>query len=278
VRAALLLGVVALVPMAPLLVLRPEARAATMDVVAWALLVVAYGSVWFALCAFVNALARSSAFNAMTLVGTWVVLVLVLPLLLNLLVNQLAPAPSRIELATETRIVTIRNLNQLSDRFGTEYTHVGRPEVLRPKDGRLEVPQRMRAFFLAAQALDAGLDGLMDRFDAQLAHQQSLVDRWGVVSPAVVAHEGMASLSGNGSQRYLEFQRQVKTYHDAWKAWFAPRIVDGLAIQPEHLAQLPAWHWREVTSGETGWRLLQLAAPAARSLKTALAPAGVWIP
>jgi ABC-2 type transport system permease protein len=270
VRAALLLGIAVLLPVALLWALRPEARASMTDVLAWALLVVAYGAFWFALCAWINALGRSSAFNAMVLIGSWVMLVLVLPLLMNLFVNLCYPSPSRIELATQTRVVTIRNLNRLSDRFGRDYEHVSRPDILRPKDGKLEVPDRLRAFFIEAQTLDEELDGLMDRFDTQLERQQSLVDRWGLLSPAVVVHEGMAALSGNGAQRYLEFQQQVKAYHERWKAWFAPRILEGLAIQPQQLSQLPTWHWREVATAHTPLRLLQLTLVSALLLTLAL--------
>jgi ABC-2 type transport system permease protein len=272
VRAALLLSIAVLLPMVLLLILRPEARAATAlsDLLLWALLVVAYGSFWFALCAWINTLARGSAFNAMVLIGAWVLLVLVLPLLLNLLVGLRHPAPSRIELATQTRIVTIQNLNRLADRFGSEYQHVNRPDVLLPKDGKLEVPERLRAFFISEQTLDAQLDALMDKFDTQLELQQSFVDRWGFVSPAVVVHEGMAALAGNGAQRYLEFQRQVKQYHDDWKAWFAPRILEGLAITPGDLPQLPTWRWREMPAAETPLRLLQLASMAAVLLTLAM--------
>jgi ABC-2 type transport system permease protein len=262
VRALLLLGVAVVLPLVLLLVFHADARESPAGLLAWPGLVLAYGSFWFALCAAINSLARSSAFNAMTLVGLWVLLVLVLPLLLNLVVNLAHPAPSRIELATQTRIATIRNLNALAERFGREYEHVNRPELLRPKDGKLAVPERMRAFFLEAHTLDADLDALMDRFDAQLERQQSLVDRWGFVSPAVTVHEGLADLSGNGAERYLEFQRQIKEHHDAWKAWFAPRIVEGLAIEPPHLPQMPRWHWQEAGAPHSPLRLIQLAALA----------------
>lgn len=274
VRATVLLGVAVFLPMVLLLIFRAEAREHLADVAAWAVLGIVYGLVWFALCAWVNSLARSSAFNAMVLIGAWVVIVLILPLLLNLIVSQHHPAPSRIELATQTRLVTTRNLNELADRFGREYQHVNRPDVLLPRDGKLEVPDRMRAFFLSAQTLDAQLDALLDQFDTQLERQQSIVDRWGFISPAVVAHEGMAALSGNDAQRYLEFQRQVKAYHETWKAWFAPRILEGLAIQPEHLAQLPTWQWREVATSHTPLRLLQLTLIAALLATLALRKLG----
>jgi len=272
VRAVLLLGSAVLLPVLVISLVRLEARApaALLDLLLWAALVVAYGCFWFALSAWVNTLARSSAFNALVLIGSWVLLVLVMPLLINLLVGLRHPAPSRIELATQTRIVTTENLERLQDRFGTEYMHVNRPDVLIPKDGKLEVPERLRAFFLHDQALDAELDTMLDRFDVQLERQQRLVDRWGFISPAITVHEGMAALAGNGAQRYVEFQRQVKAYHEKWKAWFSPRILEGRAIAPNDVAQLPRWQWHEVSTAATGLRLLQLASIAGLLLTLSL--------
>lgn len=260
VRAGLLLGTTVLLPALALLLFREEARTtgALPDLLRWAALVLAYGGFWFSLCAAVNSLGRGSAFNALVLIGSWVLLVLVLPLLLNLLVGLVHPAPSRIELATQTRIAMIRSLNQLDEQFGSEYRHVEQPEVLIPRDGRLDVPERLRAFFSANLALDAELDDMMDHFDEQLARQQRMVDRWGFLSPAVVVHEGMAALAGNGAQRYLSFQQQVKVYHEHWKAWFEPRILEGLAVMPDDLDRFPQWQWRESSAGATFWRLAQL--------------------
>jgi ABC-2 type transport system permease protein len=272
VRAALLLGTAVLIPIVLLLLFRSQSRTsmALVDLLQWAALVIAYGSFWFALCAWVNTLGRTSAFNALVLIGSWVLLVLVLPLLVNLLVSVRHPAPSRIELATQTRIVTTENLSRLQERFGSEYVHVSRPDVLLPKDGRLAVSERMRAFFLHNQALDAQLDGLLDRFDVQLERQQRLVDRWGFLSPAITVHEGMAALAGNGAQRYLEFQRQVKAHHESWKAWFEPRVLEGLAITTDDLQRLPRWQWRETRAAATPLRLLQLALIAGVLLALAL--------
>lgn len=272
IRAVLLLGTAVSLPVLVILLVRTEARtpAALLDLLLWAALVAAYGCFWFALSAWVNTLARSSAFNALVLIGSWVLLVLVMPLLVNLLVDLRHPAPSRIELATQTRIVTTENLQRLQHRFGTEYLHVDRPDVLIPRNGKLEVPERLRAFFLHDQALDAELDALLDRFDVQLEGQQRLVDQWGFISPAITVHEGMAALAGNGAQRYLEFQRQVKAYHEKWKAWFSPRILEGRAIAPSDVSQLPTWQWHEVPTAATALRLLQLASIAGLLLTLAV--------
>ncbi|MEY4579774.1 MAG: hypothetical protein RL701_4477, partial [Pseudomonadota bacterium] len=86
----------------------------------------------------------------------------------------------------------------------------------------------------------------------------------GIVSPAILVHEGMAAIAGNGTKRYQRFQQQVTTFHDAWQRFFAPRIRDGLAITEPDFARMPSWTWHEDdvqrVRDETLMRLLQMVA------------------
>ncbi len=247
VRASVLLGCTVVVPVLILLAVRPEARSLqSLPLVGiWTGLVIGYGLFWFALCALVNVLARSSAFNALTLFGAWVVLVLIMPIVVNLVVGALSPAPSRVDLATQTRLITMDSLTRFKDKYGSDYGYVTDPSSLVPKNGRFVVADRMRAFFLDGKNMDDKIEKVLDRFDAQLAGQQRLVDRYGMISPAILAHEGMATLAGNGSNRYMEFQREVKTYHERWKAYFEPRILNGIAINEADFVSMPVWNWHE---------------------------------
>jgi ABC-2 type transport system permease protein len=264
IRALSVIGLAVVVPLILLLIARPEAFLEPLSLAMWLALIVAYALFWFALVALVNALGRSSAFNALALIGLWVLIVLVAPLLLNLAVSAASPAPSRAELATRMRLIVNDKLSRHDALLGSEYRYVKRPEALLPKDGRFEVSDRTRAFFLLGQEMDQLLQDAQDRFDAQLGGQQRLVDRWGFLSPAVVAHEGMAALAGNGSLRYLAFQQQVAAFHERWRAWFEPRILDGIAITEADFAQMPRWQWQEPPASLLWWdaalRLAQLLA------------------
>lgn len=267
-RAAAVLGTVLLMMAGALLAARPELRtAAGLATLAGAMgVVTAYGLFWFALAAAVNALGRSSAFNALLLVAAWVLLVLVLPVLLNLAVQSASPAPSRIELATRTRLVTIEGLNRYNQLLSADYRYVAQPEALLPKDGKIEVASRLRAFYLISRDTDREIEGLLQQFDTQLAGQQALVDRWCWMSPAIVANEALTSLSGNGSRRYLHFKRLVGRFHADWKAFFEPRLLAGMAMSVDDLQRLPRFAWTE-PSGTELWSAvlrgaLQLAVPA----------------
>lgn len=245
VRAGVIIGLAVLVPALALLITRYSVLDGAVLVVLalWVVLVVAYGLFWFALSALINSLGRASATNALLLIGTWVLLVLVVPVVLNLAVSQAHPAPSRTDLATQTRLVTIDGLNRYENLFSQEY--VDQPEALLPRNGRLEVAPRMRAYYLMEEFVDQRLAAVLARFDRQLAAQQVLVDQLSFISPAIVANEGMASLAGNGTRRYERFKQQVIVFHQSWRGYFVPRVRDGIAVVEADFARFPRWSWRE---------------------------------
>ena len=252
VRAFAVIGLATLVPVLVLLVIRPETRdvQAFALLLIWAALTAIYGLFWLALAAAVNALGRSSAANALMLIGCWVVLVLVVPVLLNLVVGQLSPAPSRTELATRTRLITIDGLNRYNKLLSTDYRYTDKPDILMPQNGKIEVPPRRKGAYLLQRDVDNEIQPVLDQFDKQLAGQQMLVERFGFISPAITAHEGMAALAGNGARRYMQFQAQVGDYHTQWKQYFEPRMMADTAIVPADFDRMPRFIWQETPASD----------------------------
>ena len=246
VRSIVLLGLAVLVPAGVLLAVRPDATLqAGAAALWWVALVGSYALFWFALVVAVNAFGRSSASNAMVLVIGWVLLVLVAPVLLNLAVTAAAPSPSRAELATRIRVVTAEAMTHNAKLMATDYDHVGKPELLQPKDGHIALAGRALGNYRIEREVDQAIAPELDHFDAQQARQQALVMRYAAVSPAAVAYEGMTALAGSGERRYRHFMAQVDAYHRDWKAFFFPRIEAGLAITPADFAAMPAYVWQE---------------------------------
>jgi ABC-2 type transport system permease protein len=268
VRLAVVLAFAVVVPCVALLAVRPELRAASelASLGTWAALVGAYVLFWFALVLAVNAFGRSSAANALTLIGCWVVLVLVAPVVMNLAVSLASPTPSRTELATRTRVVTAEALERYSDLYGSDYEYTSNPALLVPRDGKIEVAPRLRAFYLEDRDVDRDLDVLLEQFETQLAGQQALVGRYGFLSPAVSVYEGITALAGTGLRRHQHFQNLIEQFHREWKAFFEPKILGGLAIDESDLARLPRFEWQEIDArearSEVASRLLQVALPA----------------
>ncbi len=150
--------------------------------------------------------------------------------------------------------------------LATDYRHVGKSQVLLPKDGKIEVAERRKAHLLIAREVDAELDTLLAAFEKQLLTQQQFIERFSLISPAAVIHEGMSALAGTGSRRYTQFTQQVSAYHMDWKAFFEARILNGVAMTEPDFARLPRFSWLEQPAtalrGQLAGYALQLLFPS----------------
>lgn len=277
VRAAALMVPAVLIPVVALAALRAgSAGGVPVEPLAWwAALVIGYAAFWFAGAVWVNTLGKSSAANAVILMCAWAVLVLIAPVVLNLLVSLASPVPSRTELATRTRVVTTEVLNRYAHLLRVDYNYVNQPQVLVPKDGKIDVPSRMRAFYKMNADVDREIQPDLDRFETQLAKQHHLVNTIGFISPAIVAFEGMTDLAGTGARRYAHFMGQIDAHHRAWKSFFIPKIDASRAIAPEDFDMIPNYTWREepasVMRSHALIDLMQILLPVA-----ALAALALW--
>jgi ABC-2 type transport system permease protein len=257
VRALALLAVVIPLPLVVLLLIRPEARGAEQLVLilSWSALVASYALFWFAVAALVNATGLTSSTNALIMVALWTIFVLILPVTMNLVVGLISPAPSRTELASRTRVATAESLREYQDLYSADYRYASDPEALLVKDERIEVPSRMRAFFLAKQRVDEQIEPILKRFDHQLLQQQKLVDRLSLLSPAILVNEALNSVAGTDSRRFLAFKDQTEAFHNKWRQYFSPRILESRAMTVQDLSSLPQWRWIEIPESETKWSI-----------------------
>lgn len=208
----------------------------------WALVVVAYGAFWFALGLAVNALGRGSATNAVILIATWIVLVVVGPALLNVGVTSLHPVPSRVEL-----ILAIRDASADASTRGSLLLarfYEDHPELAPAETA--PVPLDFLTRLQAVQSsVDRTVEPVMARYDDQLTRQQDLVDRLRFLTPAVVAQEALNDVSGTSLARHRFFLAQVDEFHREWQAFFIPRIMRRERFAPADFDAIPEFHFRE---------------------------------
>ncbi len=275
-RAIPILGVAAIFPMIVVIANQPTTLswAVAVDLVCWSMIVLAYGAFWFALIALFNALNMRSAQIALALVLSWTVLCLVIPVTIQLFIGFTHPAPSRATLSTQSRVITIEGLNKYQELLSTDYRYTGDPGVLIPENGKLEIPARLRAHYLMAKDVDHQIEALLASFDTQVAKQQALANLLGMLSPAILAHQGISDLAGTGVQRNLHFKSLINVYHSEWRSFFEPKVLNNLAMQVSDFEKLPRFIWREIPAGQHQQqmliKLLLLLAP------TTILSAFVW--
>jgi len=208
----------------------------------WAAVVAAYGAFWFAAALAVNALGRSSAFNAVALLGVWLATVVLVPSLYNVAITTLRPSPSRVLLTQ-----TLREASNAAQERGTlllaKYYN-DHPELM-PAGGKADTENYAARAIAVQEDVERSIEPALRDFDARLVSQQALADRYRFVSPAVVTQAALYDVAGTGVHRYTHFQRLVDAYHGEWRRFWYPRIFGNAPLTEADYDAIPRFEFRE---------------------------------
>lgn len=195
-------------------------------------LLIVYTAFWLTLAVAVNAWGRSSAGNALSLVGIWLALLVVVPGLASVAVDTLHPSPSRVELI---------NLAREAAREAES-----RSSVLEGNHGKTPGTEELGRRAIEVQsAFERQVAPVVDRFREQHARQQAMVDQLRFLSPAILLHEGLSDVAGSSVGRHQDFSAQVDRFHDALKGFFHERTERAAALTPADYDAMPRFSYRE---------------------------------
>lgn len=197
--------------------------------------VLLYGLFWAALAAAVDGLGRSSAFNALTLIGAWVAITMILPAEINSLAAFAHPAPSRTDMVLAARAASIdadRARDASLARYADEHGG-GKPAG---GGGAQEMTLRRLA---TQEAAFQRVETIVAEHDAQLARQRDMAERLGYLSPAYLTYQALADIAGAGETRYRAFLDRIRAFHVDWRAFFLSRAKAGASLTAQDYAAMP---------------------------------------
>ncbi|MEM7187302.1 MAG: ABC transporter permease subunit, partial [Bacteroidota bacterium] len=158
-------------------------------------LTIAYMLFWFALAFIINLWGSSSARNAVSMLGLWVLLVLLVPSVLNQFGASMYPMPSRTVMINEMRTKKIE-VAKIQDEILDNYLR-DHPEYA------LNDSTETRTFwhrYMASQKLvKEELEPIVSAYEVQLEKQQALTARFKWVSPPLTMQESLNALAGTSS-------------------------------------------------------------------------------
>lgn len=205
----------------------------------WLGVIAAYGAFWFALAVAVMAWGRSSATNAMALAGLWLVLVVVLPSVLNLLATTVYRVPSRVAMIQAMRVASDEAAAEGSALLAKYYED--HPELT---GGGAQAASEANMLRVATTArIEQQVSPVLQAFERQLESQQRLIDRFRMLSPALLTQDALNEIAGTGTTRHREFLAQVTRYHQEWRAYFVPLIFQKVRLTD--YASVPRFAFRE---------------------------------
>ena len=211
-------------------------------------LTIIYGLFWAALAAAVNGLGRDSAYNALMLVGAWVVVLLIVPSLTNAATEALYPSPSRVEMVLGVRAASVsadKERDAVLARYEEEHLHGtgdgNHEEVLTRGSARERTLRRLAV----QQAATARAEEVLAVHEAQLQRQHDLAERLAYISPALLANDAIAEIAGTGRSRYDEFFTQVDRFHQEWREFFVSRAQAERMLSSDDYGRFPRFQFIE---------------------------------
>ena len=211
-----------------------------------------YALFWFAMAVLVNVYGKNSASNGIALAGAWLALVVVVPTLVSMLATTLYPAPSRMELTVAAREAQTEAekayMARLSEYY---YDHL---EFVPEGD------ERAMDFLTVAMsnrnAIEKAVRPLYDEFQSQLNKQESLVQRFQFISPAIMMQLALNEISGTSADRFEHFLNQAYDFRAEWSEFFTVKFLQRAPLTPEDYDQFPVFEYREEPFGTLLLRLV----------------------
>ena len=262
-RAALLLLVVVVLGLVAALASGASLAASggALRLVLYLALLAAYTLFWLALAVLINSWGRSSAANALALVGLWLALLVVVPGLASVAVDAIYPSPSRVELVNLARSAAKEAEAKSSALEGDH----GKPVTA--DLGRRSVAMQ--------RALERQVQPVLRQFREQRRRQQSMVDRLRFLSPAIMLNEGLSDVAGSSVARHQHFAAQVDVFHAELKRFFSERIERGKKLDSSDYDAMPQFVYQQPPdaelAGRVGASLAVLLLAAAALLALAIA-------
>ncbi len=214
-------------------------------VLLWVSVVLAYSAFWIAAAVAVNALGRSSATNALALLGVWLMVVVVVPSLVAAFVTTMYPAPSRVALTTELRKVSDQAAAQ-GDTAVSQFL-ADHPEMAQL--GALSTRNAWGRTIALQERTEDAMRPTYAAFDAALAAQRVAADRLRVLSPAILVQDALHDVAGRSVTRYRDYSAQVDAFHQSWQQFFFRRVFAEATMTPADFAALPRFTYRDEAMG-----------------------------
>ena len=212
--------------------------------IAWLTGVVVYCAFWFGLLFLMISFRQSSAFNAITAVGCWLLLLIVIPAVLNLMVTVKYPLSSA-TLAGLTRRTGLENENDEEESREVIREFLAHKPELAGSDSLMKNNMLPKAYAAFTALKDVNKQQQVDHYNAQVAKRNAWASRFHWLSPAVNMREVSAHITETDLNTFLRFQDALADFHGEITDFYFTRLFWDKLIVPGDYARLPAFEMPE---------------------------------
>jgi ABC-2 type transport system permease protein len=199
-----------------------------------------YMAFWFAVGFGVNLWSRSSANNALILLGVWLLFAVVLPSTAHLLATYLYPVPSRV-----VYVNALRQADQKAEKEESKILdafYAKNPQLTRKTN---DVAKTWRDVWYERFALmeynQTLQQDIQESFAQKASAQRQFAQYFAYTSPAILLQNHFNNIAQTDTQTYLTFQEQLKNYEKRWTAYFKEKFMQNKKLTAKDYAHFPSF-------------------------------------
>ena len=213
---------------------------ADLRAVFWVLAVLLYAIFWLGASCAVAAFQRGSAFNAITLLGVWLLLAVIAPVLINAATDLAKPVQEGLELTMIQREAVHggwdKPKEETMERFFKYY-----PQYRNTVS--VEGAFKWKWYYAFQELGDRSVESIYQTYRNKMLDRQSLSAAFSMVSPPAKLQELLNGIAGTDLNQHLDFIAGTKAYHERLKGFYYPYLYNDLAFKHADFAREPQYRF-----------------------------------
>lgn len=231
-----------------------DAFGKTGGIISLSLIVTGYILFWFVVSAIVNIKINNSSKNALTLIGVWLLIVMVIPATINQIGSSLYPTPSRLKMINEIRQIKKEN-EEKQDEIMNDYLR-NHPELAKESDK--EKFGFWHNYFASEKIMKEKTQPLLAKYDTQLQKQQNLIGLCKYISPTILMQQSLNNIAGTSERHYNDYKKQVFEFSNEWRNYFVPMLFKEQKFTKKNYEEMPRFNYRNRIESNTLLNLLTI--------------------
>ncbi len=199
----------------------------------------AYGLFWLAVILAVVSFQKSSAFNALTLLAVWILLIVVLPAF----TQQWLTVSQPIDRSVFENLVRDEYSMERPDSVVLKDYYARHPDRYFPEDTAKRDPE-LRGYYARNEWVDLTLEPLVQKYEAQVQQREATVEALNWLLPAVNVQELFNGLTNTSTAAHRDYLHQIKVFHGRWNDFFLPKTFKNERLTPSDYALFPKWEFQ----------------------------------
>ncbi len=188
-------------------------------VLIWLSATTLYSMFWFGVCYAFIVLKKSSAFNAICLLGVWLLLTIIAPAVINVVSQISQPVTEGMALTLKQREEVHAGWDKPKDEtFKRFFAHYPQYRNTSPVTGRFA----WKWYFAFQELGDRSVESLYQTYLSKLQSRAELANRLCMVSAPATLQVLLNAAGGTDLQSHLGFVQSARQFHHRLKAYYYP--------------------------------------------------------